>query len=180
VLCLDADEALSPALRDEITTLLTADPPAIAGARCPRLSKFLGRWIRHGDWYPDRQLRLFRRAQGTFAGDDGHDHAEVDGQIHALRGDLLHYSYPSINTYIDKLNSFNDAFLATKVASNSRWSAISNITRPCWRFFRGYVLKRGFLDGFPGYWIAKGTAFSSFLRHSRLYENEHANPRDEP
>lgn len=184
VLCLDADEALSPALRDEIAALLADAPPSVTGARCPRLSQFLGRWIRHGDWYPDRQLRLFRRESGTFAGGGGHDHAEVEGEIRELRGDLLHYSYPTLNAYIDKLNSFGDAFLEARLTRGTRWSALGNITRPWWRFFRGYVLKRGFLDGFPGYWIAKGTAFSTFLRHSRLYEHEHehghAGPRDAP
>jgi glycosyltransferase involved in cell wall biosynthesis len=180
VLCLDADEALSAKLRNQISSLLIAAPADVVGARCPRLSKFLGRWIRHGDWYPDRQLRLFRRDKGTFAGDGGHDHAEVEGEIRPLSGDLLHYSYPSLNAYIDKLNGFSDAFLEQRLARGTKWSFIANVTRSWWRFFRSYVLKRGFLDGFPGYWIAKATAFSTFLRHSRLYEHQHADPRDEP
>ncbi len=89
-----------------------------------------------------------------------------------LNSDLLHYSYPTANSFLDKLNGFSDAFLEKELAANKRWSLIQTIARPWWRFFRGYVLRRGFLDGFPGYWIAKATAFSAFVRHSRLYEHE--------
>ncbi len=172
VLCLDADEEVSPELLEQIRDLLHRDPAEVSGAHFPRLSRFLGRWIRHGDWYPDRQLRLFRRERGRFAGEAGHDHAEVDGEVIGLSGDLLHYSYPTINSYIDKLNGFSDAFAADRAARGKRWSLLGNLLRPPWRFFRGYILRRGFLDGFPGFWIAKATAFSTFLRHSRLYEAE--------
>ena len=172
VLCLDADEELSPELRAQISRLLEADPPSIDGASFPRLSQFLGRWIRHGDWYPDRKLRLFRRARGRFVGDPGHDNVEVDGEIERLSADLLHYSYPNVNSFIEKLNGFSNAFLAKEQAAGKRWSLAQNVTRPWWRFFRGYILRRGFLDGFPGYWIAKATAFSAFVRHSRLYEEQ--------
>ncbi|MGI9239868.1 MAG: glycosyltransferase family 2 protein, partial [Verrucomicrobiales bacterium] len=147
--------------------------PGIAGASFPRLSHFLGRWIRHGDWYPDRKLRLFRRESGRFVGEPGHDEVEVEGAVVRLSADQLHYSYPNANSFLDKLNGFSDAFLAKELAAGKSWSLFRAIFRPWWRFFRGYVLRRGFLDGFPGYWIAKATAFSTFIRHSRLYEYEH-------
>jgi glycosyltransferase involved in cell wall biosynthesis len=174
VLCLDADEELSKPLKDQIAATLDADDPAISGASFPRLSQFLGRWIRHGDWYPDRKLRLFRREKGRFVGDPGHDNIEVDGSTARLSADLLHYSYPTTSSFLDKLNGFSDAFLAKQLSSGRRWSLLQNILRPWWRFFRGYILRRGFLDGFPGYWIAKATAFSAFVRHSRLYEQQMA------
>lgn len=172
VLCLDADEELSSPLRLEIATILAADDPAIQGVSFPRLSRFLGRWIRHGDWYPDRKLRLFRRDQGRFVGEPGHDRVEVDGRVVPLSADLLHYSYPSTNSFLEKLNGFSDAFLQKELAHGKQWSLWQTMLRPWWRFFRGYILRRGFLDGFPGYWIAKATAFSTFVRHSRLYEHE--------
>lgn len=177
VLCLDADEELSDTLRDEIEATLKADDPAIQGASCPRLSQFLGRWIRHGDWYPDRKTRLFRREKGRFVGEPGHDRVEVAGEVKSLSGDLLHYSYPTLNSFIDKLNGFSDAFLAKEVAAGKHWSLGHNVFRPWWRFFRGYILRRGFMDGFPGYWIAKATAFSAFVRHSRLYEYQNDQDR---
>ena len=77
-----------------------------------------------------------------------------------------------MNSFLEKLNGFSDAFLSKELAAGNRWSLLHNILRPWWRFFRGYILRRGFLDGFPGYWIAKATAFSAFVRHSRLYEHE--------
>lgn len=178
VLCLDADEELSVELRLQIGQFLETVDDATNGASFPRLSRFLGRWIRHGDWYPDRKLRLFRRGKGRFVGEPGHDHVEVDGVTVRLSADLLHYSYPSVNSFLDKLNGFSDAFLTKELAAGKRWSATQNVLRPWWRFFRGYVLRRGFLDGFPGYWIAKATAFSAFVRHSRLYEHAHRSDSD--
>jgi glycosyltransferase involved in cell wall biosynthesis len=174
VLCLDADEELSDGLREQIKQTIEKDDPASNGASFPRLSKFLGRWIRHGDWYPDRKLRLFRRKNGRFVGDPGHDNVEVDGSIVRLTADLLHYSYPNVNSFLDKLNGFSDAFLNKELQAGRKWSLVQNAFRPWWRFFRGYILRRGFLDGFPGYWIAKATAFSAFVRHSRLYEHQHS------
>ena len=170
VLCLDADEELSKPLLEQIRTFLKADDPAFNGASFPRLSQFLGRWIRHGDWYPDRKLRLFRREKGRFVGEPGHDNVEIDGAITKLTADLHHYSYPNVNSFLDKLNGFSDAFLAKELAANRRWSLFQNVLRPWWRFFRGYILRRGF----PGYWIAKATAFSAFVRHSRLYEQQNS------
>ncbi len=181
VLALDADEELSPELRAEIAAFLTAPPADADGLRCPRKSRFLGRWIRHGDWYPDWQLRLFRREKARFAGEAGHDHVELapGSGTRKTRAELLHYSYPSVASFLEKLNAFSDAHLATQIARGKSWNLLGNLFRPWWRFFRGYVLRFGFLDGFPGYWIAKATAFSAFVRHSRLYEHarrEHDEP----
>ena len=177
VLNFDADEELSEELREQIVAFVEKDPPdPVGGASFPRKSRFLGRWIMHGDWYPDRKLRLFRRESGSFGGDRGHDHVELNPEltVERLQGDLLHYSYPTVASFIDKLNDFSDAHLEVQQREGNRWSLAGNVLRPWWRFFRGYVLRGGFLDGFPGYWIAKATAFSSFVRHSRLYEAEHA------
>ncbi len=169
VLSLDCDEALSEELRDSIKKLI-AGPGTFAGAEFARCTRFLGRWIRHGEWYPDWSRRLFERGKGHFEGGAGHDHLVVEGLVTRLRGDLLHDSYPTINSYITKMNSFSDAFLLRELARGKRWRISANLLRPAWRFFRGYILRRGFLDGFPGLWIAVATAFAGFVRYSRLYE----------
>jgi glycosyltransferase involved in cell wall biosynthesis len=171
-LSLDCDEALSPKLRDSIREFLDRDGDGCAGAEFPRMTQFLGRWIRHGEWYPDWALRLFLREKGRFGGGAGHDRVEVDGKVARLEGELLHYSYPTINSYISKMNSFSDAFLSREIYRGARWSPLANIFRPWWRFFRGYVIRLGFLDGFPGFWVAIATSFAAFVRHSRLYERE--------
>lgn len=173
VLVLDSDEELSAELRREILAFF-ADGSAEAyhGASFPRMVFFMGRWIRHGDWYPDRKLRLVRRELTRYTGSSAHDKLEMDAGCRALamNGDLHHYSFKNTNHYISKINVFSDAHLRDQLEAGRGWSLVATLTRPWWRFFRAYVLRRGFLDGFPGLWIAVGTAYQTFIRHSRLYE----------
>ncbi len=179
VLVLDADEELSAELHQEIVTFFTSPQCERAdGASFPRKVHFLGRWITHGDWYPDRKLRLVKRALATFGGQPGHDHVELPAgsAIVAMRADLHHYSFPTINRYVEKINLFSDAYLERQLASAKPWRWRDALFRPGWRFVRGYILKRGFLDGFPGFWIAISTAYLTFVRHSRLYEHEQTGP----
>ena len=173
VLALDADEELSPVLRNQIEAFFAhGDTERFEGASFPRKVWFLGRWITHGDWYPDRKLRLVRRERAVWAGSPEHDFLELDGRERRLSADLHHYSFPDINTYLRKIAIFGDEYLKRQVAAGQRWSPVNAILRPFWRFFRAYILRRGFLDGFPGFWIAIGVAFQTFIRHSRLYELE--------
>ena len=171
VLCLDADEALSPELAESIRGFLS-DPARsdFAGAYFPRRTWFLDRWIFHGDWYPDHCLRLFRRGSARWAGTSEHTKVELNGESQALDGDLLHWSFPTLRRFVEKQLSYADSFAERAVQECRRWSLWGNITRPLWRFFRGYVLRGGFLDGFPGLWIAVGNAYATFVRYSRLYE----------
>lgn len=171
VLALDADEEVSAALRASILKFFhDGSAEAHAGATCARKVWFLGRWIRHGDWYPDVKLRLFRREAGIWGGSPEHDRIELRGKCLRLSGDLHHFSFPSMNRYIEKINVFSDVYLERQLAEGRKWSLLQNLFRPFWRFFRCYVVRRGFLDGFPGLWIAVGIAFQAFVRHSRTYE----------
>ena len=173
VLSLDADEELSPALREELRRFF-ADGSAqrYAGASFPRKVHFMGRWIRHGDWYPDRKLRLAQRERTHYEGSSAHDKMVLEEGLQALamKGDLHHYSFKNSNHYISKINLFADGHLRDQVEAGRSWSLLATLTRPLWRFFRAYVLRRGFLDGFPGLWIAVSTAYQTFIRYSRLYE----------
>ena len=170
VLCLDCDEEVSTELRGSLTTFIQQDDPTLAGAYFPRKVWFLGRWITHGDWYPDHSLRLIRRGQGQWSGSREHDSMRVTGKTVKLAGDLHHYSNPDLNSQITKINYFSDIYLARQLDEGKRWSLTHALFRPPWRFFRAYVLRAGFLDGFPGLYIAMLTAFATFVRHSRLYE----------
>jgi glycosyltransferase involved in cell wall biosynthesis len=178
VLCLDADEEVSPALLGEITAFLARpDRDRFAGARFPRLVWFIDRWIRHGDWYPDYSLRLIRRGHARWGGDAFvHEKMTCDGPVATLRGDLRHHSFPTLSSHVAKFNPFADLFLQQQRAKGARFSLGAAVFRPPWRFFRGYILRRGFLDGFPGFYIAWANAFGALVRHSRLYEEEHAQP----
>jgi glycosyltransferase involved in cell wall biosynthesis len=173
VLLLDCDEELSETLHESIKGFFqSGDAEWFQGCRFNRRVRFLGRWITHGDWYPDTKLRLVRRDKSTMSGNAAHDTVLVEGMVKHLRGDLLHDSYPTISSYLAKIGPFADEFAERKCREGTRWSLAGNLLRPLWRFFRAYVLRGGFLDGFPGFWIAYATAFSVFVRYSRLYEEK--------
>ncbi|MDG2123440.1 MAG: glycosyltransferase family 2 protein, partial [Verrucomicrobiales bacterium] len=172
VLALDCDEELSPELCESLVDFFRGGGAweRAAGARFARKVWFLGRWIMHGDWYPDEKTRLARRSVCRWGGSREHDRLEVEGAVVKLRGDLNHYSFPSMNRYVEKINVFADEYLARQQEAGRGWSLGHNLFRPVWRFFRCYFLRLGFLDGFPGLWVAVGIAFQAFVRHSRTYE----------
>jgi len=172
VLALDADEVVSPALRREIEAFFQGAHERHAGARFPRLTWFMGRWIRHGDWYPDHVLRLFRREAGRWAGSPEHTAVELQGARATLRSDLLHFSNPTVNGYVQKIPYFADLYLERQLADGVRWNAPAVVFRAFWRFFRGYFLKAGFLDGYPGFFLAASSGYSALVRHTRLYEHQ--------
>jgi glycosyltransferase involved in cell wall biosynthesis len=173
-LALDADEEVSSALRDEIVRYFSVEGAATrtVGADFPRKSWFLGRWITHGDWYPDRCLRLFRLDSGRWGGDPAHTRVQVQGPVAHFHSDLHHYSYPTLPAQVWKMSRQSDDFLRHQAELGRRWSLGQSLLRPGWRFVRAYVLRRGFLDGYPGFYVAASTAFGTLLRYSRLYEAE--------
>lgn len=179
-LCLDADEEISAALRASLTIFFSdGSTTRFVGARFPRKVWFIDRWITHGDWYPDLSLRLINRTKSHWGGDAFvHEKMECDGPVATLRGDLHHYSFPSLASHVAKINPFADLFVRQQQARGRKFSLGAAVTRPAWRFFRAYILKLGCLDGFPGFYIAWATAFGAFVRYSRLYESERQQPPD--
>ena len=177
-LCLDADEEVSPALcADLVAFFARPDLATFAGARFPRKVWFIDRWITHGDWYPDLSLRLVQRSRARWGGDQFvHEKMVCDGPVATLRGDLHHYSFPTLSSHVAKINPFADLFVQQQQARGTRFSVFSAVVRPFWRFLRAYVFKLGFLDGFPGFYIAWATAFGAFVRYSRLYEAQRQTP----
>ena len=180
VLALDCDEAFSDELRASLLSFFEkpdADRPP--GAWMNRRTWFMGRWITHGDWYPDAKLRVFRRELAHWGGSPEHDKIELQGDAESrtsdLRGDLLHYSFRDTNHFLAKQAGYADVFLQRELAQGLGFSWMKVIARPIWRFFRSYVLRLGFLDGFPGLWIAVATGFFAFQRYSRTYEHSAAN-----
>ena len=177
-LCLDADEEVSPVLRASIAAFFArSDLGQFAGARFPRKVWFIDRWITHGDWYPDLSLRLIRRDRARWSGDAFvHEKMECSGPVATLRGDLHHYSFPTLASHVAKITPFADLFLRQQQARGKKFSLVAAVIRPGWRFFRAYFLRLGLLDGYPGFYIAWATAFGAFVRYSRLYEAEHQRP----
>jgi glycosyltransferase involved in cell wall biosynthesis len=171
ILSLDADEVVSPELKQAIFDFFADGPDRFAGAQFPRKTWFMGRWITHGDWYPDRVLRLLRKGKGKWGGSLEHCHVELAGACAKLPGDLLHYSNPTISSHVQKMNYFADAHLQRQLTQGAQWSPLSVVARVAWRFVRAYFLRGGFLDGYPGFFIAASTAYSTLVRHSRLFEH---------
>lgn len=168
VLCLDADERVSPALRAEIIGLGEGDFSDFAGWSCPRLSWYLGGWIRHGTWYPDRKVRLFDRRRGHWGGHDPHDRVVLDGPAGRLDGDILHYPYRSLSEHVRTMDRYTTTMADGMYARGRRASALDLLFRPGWRFFRFYVLDRGFLAGWRGLLLA-GLAFRyTWLKYAKL------------
>lgn len=174
ILALDCDEELSPELRDAIRAFFEKGGcDRFVAAWMARRVWFLGRWIRHGDWYPDRKVRLFLKDKGRWEGHASsqvHERLVVDGAHTTLNGDLYHYSFKDMRHYLVKHVSYSDVFAEHEKKEGRSWSLLDALFRPWWRFFRAYVLRLGFLDGFPGFWIAISTAFFAFIRHGRKYE----------
>ncbi|MDB6109124.1 MAG: wcaA [Pedosphaera sp.] len=172
VLGLDADEVVSPELRDEIMRVLQ-DPgqsAQYAAFSFPRLTFYCGRWIRHGDWYPDRKLRLWRRGQGRWGGEDPHDKLEVQGAVGRLRSDLLHHSNESIERQIAKIATYHAGFVKRRLKAGKSAGFFQLVVRPWWKFMRTYFFKLGFLDGWQGFYIAKLAAFSTLTRQAMVRE----------
>ena len=155
VFVLDSDEAIPPALADEIRATLQA--PRYAGYEVPRLNWFFGKPIRHGGLYPDATLRLFDRRRGRFTENAVHERVVVEGSVGELTHPMHHYAYDSVEEFIAKQNRY-----ATLGAKPNRLKAIVN---PWWTFFRMYVVKRGFLDGWHGYLIARLYAQYTFWKY---------------
>lgn len=174
LLLLDSDESVSRELRRSIERLFASDIELnrFAAYSFPRCTLFCGRWLRHGDWYPDLSTRLWRKDLGSIQGKDPHDKVQVNGNVGRLRGDLLHYSVRSINHQLGKIPNYADYFVRERRAAGrtARW--IDLTFRPCWTFFRGYILRRGFLDGWQGYYVARMNAFTTLTRYAKLREAE--------
>lgn len=174
VLSLDADEEVSRELRQAIEQFFASGASdRLSGARFPRKVFFMNRWIAHGDWYPDYCLRLFRRDRARWGGDAHvHEKIEITGPTTTLRADLLHFPFPTVDLCMAKISVYAELFARQQIAHGRRFSFSSALVRPPWRFFRAYILRRGFLDGFPGLCVAWLTAFGAFVRYSRWSELE--------
>ena len=152
VLCLDADERVTPALRIEIERERDAGFATCAGYRFARATEYFGAYLRHGNAYPDRVMRLFDRRRGGWRGDrEIHEHASVDGPVATLRGDLEHQAYRSLADHLARLERYA-AMMAIHMHAQGRRAHFFNFfANPFWRFLRGYVLRLGFLDGWRGF-----------------------------
>ena len=171
VLNIDADERVSPELRAEIHRELSDGAPAVDGFYVPRLVHYLGRWWYRGGWYPDYRLRLFRRQKGRWGGVNPHEKVLIQGRTRRLSASLLHFTYADVSQHLRTVNRLTDISAIELVKRSTLTVGPSRLVlRPLWRFFRSLVLQRGFLEGWPGFFVAATAAFYAFLKYAKSAE----------
>ena len=180
VVALDADEALAPELARRLAAWLRAPEPGCDGVLLNRVAFHLGRWIRHGDFHPDWQLRAFRREGARVVGRNPHGRVRVPGRVVRLAGDLEHRSYASLADQIERVQRYSRIEAEVMRAEGRRAGLRHLLLRPAVRFLRGYLLRQGFRDGVPGLAVAGVSAFHVFLKYAKLWELERAAPPPAP
>lgn len=171
VMFIDADEVVSNRLKDEIIEIFNSNSCRdIAGYMFPRLVRYLGRWITHGDWYPDFKLRLFRKEKGRCLGKEPHDRTVVEGPVKKLKGDLYHFTYVDFSDQMNTINKFSSISASGMMEEKHLYRLSDLVFRPFFKFIRSYLLKKGFLDGTPGLIIAVATSFAVFAKYAKLWE----------
>jgi glycosyltransferase involved in cell wall biosynthesis len=173
ILSLDADEALSTELSNSILNLKTV---GFNGAYSfNRLNNYCGKWIKHTAWYPDKKLRIWNKNEGSWTGDI-HEEVTFKNSVnkHHLKGDLLHYSFYSIEEHVNVINKFSTSKAETLYKKGKKANLFKLLFKPFVKFFIIYIIKLGFLDGYYGFVISKNSAFSDhlkFLKLRELYKN---------
>ena len=166
VLCLDADERVSPALRASLLEAMGA--PAFRAYEMARCNRFMGAWLRHGEGYPDRILRLFDRRAARWSDDLVHEKVVTSERVGRLLGDLLHESAESLHGYLEKQNAYTTLQAQALYDSGTHASAAKLVLSPLVRFLKFYVLRGGFLDGIPGLVHVTIGCFNSFSKTAKL------------
>lgn len=164
VLSLDADEAVSPALIDEIKQL-RGEKSAYA---IPRQSSYLGKMIRFGDWGNDKVLRLFRRDSAQFTDDSVHETLKVEGEIGELTQKMTHDAFETLEQVLHKLNVYSSLGAKNKIEQGNSGGLFKAITHGLWTFLRGYVFRLGFLDGKQGFMLAVSNAEGCYYRYCKI------------
>lgn len=173
ILWMDADEIVTPELRASIEALKQRDPASLPdGFWISRRTEFLGRWILHSGWYPDYQMRLYRKAASYWDGVSPHEVAHVRGRTEKLTGELLHYTTHSLSDYHSRSDRYSTLSAEYHLKNGKRARSIDLFLLPLAAFVRTYVLKRGFLDGLPGFVIAVFAAYGVFLRYAKIWEKQ--------
>lgn len=172
ILNIDADERVSPQLR---AAILDAPFERFAGFRMARENYFGRRWIRHCGWYPDHNLRLYDRRRGSFGERAVHEAVSCDGPVGTLAGNLVHYTYSGVADYLRRMDRYS-TLAAEEVAKSGRMpGAASVFFRPLFTFFKMFVLKKGFLEGYTGLMLSVLYAIYTFAKYAKAREMSRSN-----
>ncbi len=168
ILSLDADEALSEELKNSI--LSAKNNWKYDAYKFNRYNNYCGQWINHSNWYPDKKVRLFDRRKGDWGGLNIHETIKIQqgSSVGFIKGDLLHWSFSSYDEHIEKVNHFS-TFSAQEYFNAGKKSSIFKILfHSNWRFFKAYIFRLGFLDGFNGFVISSFSAYETYLKYIKL------------
>jgi len=168
VFSIDADERVSPELREEILAAVCSSGPV--AYELPRLSWYCGRFIRHSGWRPDYVLRLFRRGRGSFTDDLVHERVLVEGTVRRLRNDLIHYSFRDLEQVLNVVNRYSTLGAEQKFAAGQRAGLAKAVSRGLWGFFFTYLIKAGFLDGRHGLMLAISNGEGTYYKYLKLMQ----------
>ncbi len=133
----------------------------------PRMARYLGRWILHSGWYPDRKVRLYNRAKAKWVGDFVHESVKVEGRVGHLESNLLHFTCDSLSEHLRTLDRYTTLAAEELVSRKTKIGLSRLIFDPAWTFARSYILQRGFLDGLEGLTIAHMAATYTFLKYAK-------------
>jgi glycosyltransferase involved in cell wall biosynthesis len=171
ILSLDADERLSPGLREEILRLKAQEEePGISGFKIPRRIFYLGRWVRHTAWNPDLKIRLFRHQKARWEGKYVHEDLTIQGEVKKLKEPLYHFTYRNIADHLRRMNTFSDLGAQKLYSKNTKCRWYHMALFPFFRFIKSYFFKAGFLDGFAGFVISVLFGYSGFVTYAKLKE----------
>ncbi len=170
ILSIDADETVGKELDTEILALKKGGTTFDAYS-FPRLAQYLGRWIRHGGWYPDRKIRLYHRAKAEWTGDYVHESVRVEGSVGQLSGDLLHFTCHSLSEHLRTLDRYTSLAAREVIARGKPVPLHRLVIDPAWTGFRTYIMQRGFLDGPQGLAIAWMAALYTFLKYAKAIDS---------
>ncbi len=172
ILSIDADELISSELRTSILNIKQQEEKPSKVYEVSRLTNYCGSWIKHCGWYPDKKIRIFDKRLVKWQGELVHETLFLpqNTEIIHLKGDLLHYSYKSSTDHIERINKYSSLTAKEAFNKGKKASFMDIWFRPKWRFFRDYILKRGFLDGYAGYQVCKMSAYITFAKYIKLRE----------
>ena len=172
VLSLDADEELSAEAQDEIRDIIRKDDSLMQAYALRRKVHYLGKWIRHGDWYPDHVVRLWRRSAGKFEGGRVHESLRIQGAVRCLRSEILHYSYRNVEDQKARIRKYAELWAQDRFEGKQPFRWLDLCLRPPLRFLRAILLKSGWLDGWRGWLIAWLCAQEVYRKYRNLRELE--------
>jgi glycosyltransferase involved in cell wall biosynthesis len=173
IMFVDADEEVPPELAEEIQRELNGRAGDVDGFFVYRRTYYLGRWIRYGGWYPDGEIRLYRRDRGRWEG-GLHAKIAVEGKVKPLKHHYLHYNYQDFSDQIQTIDKYSRIAAEDMVEKGETFSSFKLLFHPLFRFIKEYLWKLGFRDGLPGFVIIVSTMYYVFAKYAKLWELERA------